>query len=118
MRCWRLNSPAAFMRSRSMRLGPGRRMARHEVRAVRGVDLVVTNLARALEFYAEVWNLAPVEVPGNVAYLRGTGPYHHIVSLREGPRTALVRIVLEAADRGAVDGVYQQVLGSRQPVSG
>ena len=81
------------------------------VRAVRSVDLAVTDMARARDFYTNVWNLAEVEEADGVVYLRATGAYHHVLSLRTGPRAALIRVVLDAADQPTTKELFVQVGG-------
>jgi len=84
-------------------------MPQARVRAVRSVDLTVTDLARARAFYTGVWNLEEVGDADGVVHLRATGRFHYVLSLRTGPRTALVRIVLDAADRASTDQLFDQV---------
>jgi catechol 2,3-dioxygenase-like lactoylglutathione lyase family enzyme len=79
------------------------------IRALRCVDLGVTRLAEQLRFYTEVWGLDSVAGVGGVHYLRGTGQFHHILSLRVMPRAGLIRVVFEAAASGNVDALCAQV---------
>lgn len=84
-------------------------MSKARVRALRSVDLGVAELAPMLRFFTDVWNLAPVDAADGVHRLRGTGPFHHIVSLREVAQPALIRMVFDAADRAAVGALHAQV---------
>jgi catechol-2,3-dioxygenase len=69
--------------------------------------LEVSDLARAAEFFTNVWNLSLVAERNGSVFLRGTGPYHHIIVLHEAEnQTAVRRIVFDARDRGAVDSFY------------
>jgi catechol 2,3-dioxygenase-like lactoylglutathione lyase family enzyme len=88
------------------------------VSAVRSVDIGVTDLETARLFYTAVWNLDPVADAEGVIYLRATGPYHHVLSLRRAPRAGLIRIVLGADDRAATDALYEQVSSVGQTTSG
>ena len=93
-------------------------MPQARVQAVRSVDLVVTDLATAHEFYTRVWNLDEVCRADGVIFLRATGTCHHVLSLRAGARAALVRIVLDAADRATTDRLYEEVRRRGQPTDG
>lgn len=87
-------------------------MAPASVRALRSVEIGVTNPEESLRFYRDVWNLAPVMEAGGVHYFRGTGRYHHILTVRQTPMVAVVRVVFDAADRASVDALHAQVSGS------
>jgi hypothetical protein len=50
--------------------------------------------------------------------LRGTGAFHHILTLRRTPHAGVIRIVLDAADRVTTDGLYGQVRGVGGTVDG
>ena len=80
-----------------------------KVNALRGVDIGVTHLDAALRFYTEVWNLDHVTDADNAHYLRGTGAFHHILSLRQAPTPCIIRVVFDAADRTAIDKLHAQV---------
>lgn len=84
-------------------------MAGTAISGVRSVDLGVSDLAKATKFYTEVWGLVSVATrPGSV-YLRGTGPYHHIVALHARPKGELLRVDMTAADKATVDALHAQV---------
>ena len=57
-------------------------MSKAQVRALRSVDLDFFNLDKALRFFTDVWFLTHVGESGGVHYLRGTGAFHHILTLR------------------------------------
>jgi catechol 2,3-dioxygenase len=82
---------------------------RAKVRAFRSVDLGFADPDKALRFFTAAWNRAPAG-GGGAHYLRGTGAFHHIVTLRHAPQPALIRMVLDAADRATVDALHAQVL--------
>jgi catechol 2,3-dioxygenase len=88
------------------------------VRAVRTVVLAVTDLDIAARFFAEVWNLEPVERRAEAVHFRGTGRFHHILTLQRAPRAGMVRVVFDAADRAAVDALHAQVRAAGRPVDG
>ena len=83
-------------------------MSKTSVRALRSVELAVTDPAKAIRFFVDVWNLSPVTEIDGVHYLRGTGAFHHILPIRPAAQTALIRMVFDAADRAAVDAVHAQ----------
>jgi catechol 2,3-dioxygenase len=84
------------------------------VEAVRSVHLGVSNLSASLKFFTEVWGLQVVADDGGVAFLRATGPFHHVVSLRESDHPSLLRVELGAADRDAVDRLHTAIRASGQ----
>jgi catechol 2,3-dioxygenase len=61
-------------------------------------------------FFTEAWKLLPVGETNGVAYLRGSGAFHHILSIRQAPQTALIRVVFDAADRATVDALHAQLV--------
>jgi len=77
-----------------------------KVTALRSIELGVPDLARSRKFYVEAWGLEEVRSEGDTAYLRGTGPEHHVLSLRRSPQPALLGVHLAADDRGAVDRLH------------
>lgn len=93
-------------------------MPTYSVRAIRAVEVGVTDLERATRFFGEVWNLTQVAGPADTVLMRGTGRFHHILKLHRAPHVALTRIVLDAADRATVDGLHRQVVGIGGTVDG
>lgn len=87
------------------------------VNAVRSVDLAVTDLPAARKFFADVWNLDHVADKG-VAYFRASGAAFHVLSLRAASATALVRVVLQAADRAALDELHRRISAAGRPTDG
>ncbi len=85
-------------------------MNKARARALRSVDLGFSDPDRALRFFTEVWNLAPVGESAGVHYLRATGAFHHILTIRHSAQPELLRMVLDAADHDAVDALHAQVL--------
>lgn len=81
-----------------------------KVSALRSIDIAMTDEAKALQFFTDAWNLSPVAEAAGVHYLRGTGAFHHILSIRQAPQTALIRMVFDAADRQAVDAIHAQAV--------
>jgi catechol 2,3-dioxygenase-like lactoylglutathione lyase family enzyme len=85
------------------------------VRGVRSVELAATNFEEAGRFYESVWHLDPVAARAGVRLYRGTGAYHHILGLHQGPRPALIRIVFDVADRLSVDALHRAVAAAGVP---
>jgi len=84
-------------------------MSRAQVQALRSVDIGMADPDAALRFFTEVWNLAPVGQSNGVHYLRATCGFHHVLTLRRMAKPALIRMVLDAADRATVDALHAQV---------
>src|SRR5712691_1522322 len=76
------------------------------VTGLRSVELAVFDLKQSAEFYRRVWGLEPVVSEGDTMHLRATGLEHHVVTLRESPKAALLGVHFEAPDRAAVDALY------------
>src|SRR4051794_21550701 len=100
-------------------------MAEIRVNAVRGFEIGVTDLARSIAFYRDVWALGVVHQDAASCSLRTTGPEHHAVTLHQRPEVGLVRVNLAAPDRATVDALYRQVqakgaalLGEPAPYAG
>ena len=85
------------------------------ITGLRGVDLGVADVAAHARFYTEVWRLATVAERGGSVYLRGTGPYHHILALHPRERAGLLCINLTAASRDAVDALHDRVKAAGAP---
>ncbi|MEP7029675.1 MAG: VOC family protein [Pseudolabrys sp.] len=81
-----------------------------KVSALRSVDLGFVDVDKALRFFTGVWNLTAVSEAAGVHCLRGTGAFHHIVTLRSARNAAVIRMVLDAAGRAAVDALHGQVI--------
>lgn len=86
-------------------------MNRASVTGVRSVDLAVPDLKAARTFFTDVWHLQEVASASGIVYLRATGPCFHVLSLRAAPaaEAGLVRVVMQADDRNAVDRLFEQV---------
>lgn len=93
-------------------------MHQARVTALRSVDIGVTDLSRALNFFREVWHLEPAAEQGGVNYLRSAGRHFHVASLRVTPQTCMIRVVLEAENRATTDALYEQVCRYGQMTDG
>lgn len=93
-------------------------MTQYSVRAVRAVELGVTDLETAVRFFTKVWNLTPVSGALDAADFRGTGAFHHILTLRHAPHAGVIRIVMDAGNRNTTEGLYEQVRAAGGTVDG
>jgi catechol 2,3-dioxygenase len=82
-----------------------------KVSDVRAVDLGVSDVAGAVRFFTAVWHLEVTAEQDGVTYLRGTGRYRYILSLRKTPRAEVVRVVLGVPSRAAVEAMHARVKG-------
>lgn len=85
------------------------------ITGLRGVDLGVPDVAAHARFYTDCWRLSVAAERGGALYLRGSGPYHHILSLHQHARPALLCLNLAAADRAAVDVLHARVKAAGAP---
>jgi catechol 2,3-dioxygenase len=84
-------------------------MSLARVSALRSVDIGLANADAGAAFFSKVWNLMPVASEGGAHYLRGSGPFHHILSIHRAPKPCVIRMTFDAADRAAVDAIHAQV---------
>ncbi len=84
-------------------------MNRAKVSALRSVDIGLADPDAGAAFFDKVWNLIPVATQGGAHYLRGSGPFHHILSVRRADRQCVVRMTFDTADRVTVDALHAQV---------
>ncbi len=82
---------------------PAEREPVTRLRALRSVTLITPALAEAVDFYVEVWGLQPVASEASTAWLRGTGPEHHVLVLRHGDVPGLGEMSFAVAERREVD---------------
>ncbi len=78
-----------------------------KVTAVRSVTLGVADLAASKSFYTDIWGLTPVAEQAGTVYLRGTGPYHHVLALKAHPHPQVLGLDLLADDRDAIAALHQ-----------
>jgi catechol-2,3-dioxygenase len=81
-------------------------MANARINGVRSIELGVHDLKASAEFYRKVWALEDVAAEGDAIHLRGTGRDHHVLTLRERPRAALLDVHFSAPDRASVDALH------------
>lgn len=80
--------------------------------ALRSVDLVVPDLAKAVAFYTGIWGLVEVERVDGIVYLRGTGRDAYLVSLREGAAPAVAGIAYRVADTTDLAGLRDRAVAA------
>jgi catechol 2,3-dioxygenase-like lactoylglutathione lyase family enzyme len=81
-------------------------MTNARVAGLRSIELGVPDLNRSSDFYQQVWGLQEVVSDGDAIHLRGTGSEHHVVTLRQRPRPALLGVHFAASDRHAVTALH------------
>jgi catechol 2,3-dioxygenase len=79
------------------------------IRGIRSVALGVSHLANAADFFKDVWHLDRVAADNAAIWFRGTGPYHHILSLHAGPHPSILRIIFDVADRADVERLHAAI---------
>ena len=84
-------------------------MSPAKVRALRSVDIGLADPDAGAAFFTKVWNLTPVGEEGGVHYLRGSGSFHHILSIRRTAAPCVIRMTFDADDRATVDALHAQV---------
>ena len=83
-------------------------MSSRWIAALRSVALNLPDLAKAEQFYTDVWHLSVAARTGDAVYLRGTGSNHHLLSLHAGPQLPQIRhITLRARSAAALAEIAQ-----------
>jgi catechol 2,3-dioxygenase-like lactoylglutathione lyase family enzyme len=76
------------------------------VQGVRSVALTVPDLARAEQFYTEVWKLDVAARTDETLYLSGSGVDHHLLTLRQAPGAPrILKITLRARSSAALAAI-------------
>ena len=65
-------------------------MTNSRVTGVRSIELGVRDLHQSAEFYTKVWALEQVCSEGDGMHFRATGGEHHVLTIRERPKPALL----------------------------
>ena len=84
-------------------------MAQALVNALRSVEIGVPDVDTAERFYTDTWNLAVAARTAERVYLRGTGPAHHLLSLKRTDQPELLAVTLNAASRREIALLAQAV---------
>jgi catechol 2,3-dioxygenase len=86
-------------------------MADPRVIGLRSVEFGVADVAATARFYQERWGLPLVAEEGGSAFLRASGPEHHIVVLHQRATPGVVRTNLAAPDKATVDAMHARMVG-------
>jgi catechol 2,3-dioxygenase-like lactoylglutathione lyase family enzyme len=86
-------------------------MPNARITGLRSIELGVPDLNRSSDFYQKVWGLQEVVSDGDTIHLRGTGCEHHVVTLRQRPKAALLGVHFSASDRPAVAELHAKAKG-------
>ena len=78
-------------------------MTSGRVTGVRSIELGVRDLRQSAEFYGSVWALEEVASEVDSVHFRATGGEHHVLTIRERKKPALLGVHFAAPDRAAVD---------------
>lgn len=84
--------------------------------SIRSVELATPDLARAARFYTQVWGLSEAGTHDGALLLRATGPDHHVLALREGPRPELRAVTYRAASAAALAGIRTRAEAAGCPI--
>jgi len=93
-------------------------MTSSRVTGVRSIELGVRDIHQSAEFYTKVWALEPVAAEGDGMQFRATGGEHHVLTIREQPKPALLGVHFSASDRAAVDVLHAKAKGYGVKVAG
>ena len=93
-------------------------MSNARVIGIRSVELGVRDLEKTAAFYRDVWGLEDATSEGDTIHMRGTSAEHHVLTLRQQPRTSLLGVHFAAGDRGAVDALCGKARGFGSAVEG
>src|SRR5712692_2908974 len=86
-------------------------MTQARVTGVRSIELGVRDIHQSAEFYTKVWALEEVSSDGDSIHFRATGGDHHVLTIRERGKPALLAVHFAAADRAAVDQLHGKAKG-------
>ena len=93
-------------------------MTNSKVTGVRSIELGVRDLHQSADFYAKVWGLEEVSSEADSIYMRATGGEHHVLTIRERAKPALLGVHFAAVDRAAVDQLHAKANGYGVKVEG
>src|SRR5438876_3467888 len=111
-------SCATLAAKRWQAMARGNIMANSRVTGVRSIELGVRDLHQSAEFYAKVWALEEVSSEGDAMHFRATGGDHHVLTILERGKPALLGVHFAATDRAAVDQLCAKAKGYGVDVAG
>ena len=94
-------------------------MSRHQVEGIaelRSVELQVTSFTDTVDFYSDAWGLTVVEEDRGRAWLRGTGPQHHALSVRQADASGLGALSFAMATRSDIDAAARALQARGVPL--
>lgn len=86
------------------------------LRTVRSVALRTPKARQAAEFYQGAWGLEQVDSDSGVSWLRGTGPEHHILEVREADANAIGKLAFSVGSRREVDDAARRLVNAGIPL--
>jgi len=86
-------------------------MIEPRINGLRSIELGVRDLRGSSDFYRKVWALEEVAADAGTVHLRGTATEHHVVTLRETPRSQMLCVHFSAPDRVTVDALHARAVG-------
>ena len=93
-------------------------MANGRVTGVRSIELGVRDLQQSAQFYSNVWALEEVGCDAGTIHFRATGGEHHVLTIRERGKPALLGVHFAVEDRAAVDALCAKAKGYGVEVEG
>jgi catechol 2,3-dioxygenase len=80
---------------------------------LRSIAIGVTDLDAAERFYNDTWHLQTVAKTEDAVYLRGAGPFHHILALHRSDKPDVRHVTFSVAARADLDAI-----AARTPAAG
>src|ERR1700757_5467144 len=93
-------------------------MDNSRVTGVRSIELGVRDLNQSADFYSKAWALEEVGSEADSIRFRATGGEHHVLTIRERPKPALLGVHFAANDRSAVDALCAKAKGYGVKIAG
>jgi catechol 2,3-dioxygenase len=93
-------------------------MTNGRVTGVRSIELGVRDLRQSAEFYGRVWALEEVASEADTIQFRATCGEHHVLTIRERKKAALLGVHFAAPDRDAVVRLCAKAKGYGVEVAG
>lgn len=79
---------------------------------LRSIAIGVTDLDAAERFYNETWHLQTVAKTQDAVFLRGAGPFHHILALHRSEKPDVRNVTFSVADRADLDAIAARTPGA------
>ncbi len=84
-------------------------MSNARVCRLRGIGLGGPALTKSADWYVKTWGLAKVDERPGAAYLRGSGPENHILSLHDRPQRGIAYLNFAAQDEAALRALFAKL---------